>query len=126
VPLLLPPTVATGSMISDDRCYCGTCGTHMVSTSPNSSDDPSDISELLLLPSIVAMGYMTSDDHCYCWAHDMHTVATSPHGCDGRSDNSGPSLLAPTVVTDKQPIATGLPIAMDYLISAVRRYWTAQ
>jgi hypothetical protein len=50
----------------------------MVSTSPNSSDDPSDISELLLLPSIVAMGYMTSDDHCYCWAHDMHTVATSP------------------------------------------------
>jgi hypothetical protein len=36
------------------------------------------------------------------------------------------SLLAPTVASGKQSIAIGLPIAMDYLISAVHRYWSAQ
>jgi hypothetical protein len=59
--LLLPPTVATGYMTSDDRCYCGARGMHPVSTSPHSSDGSSDISRPLLLPPTVVMGYVTVD-----------------------------------------------------------------
>jgi hypothetical protein len=71
------------------------------------------------------MGYITSDDRIYCWACGTHTVVTSPHSSDGHSDNSDPSLLAPTVATSKRFVATGLPAAMGYLLSAVRRNWTA-
>jgi hypothetical protein len=109
-------------MTSDDCCYYGACGTCAVSTSPNSSDGLSNISELLLVPSTVSTGYTTSDDHYYCWACGTRVVATIPHSSDERSDNSGPLLLPPTVVMGKQSIATGLPVAMGYLISAVRRY----
>jgi hypothetical protein len=106
--LLLPPTVATDSMTSDNRCYCRTHDTHTISTSTNSSNGSSDISGLLLLPSTAAIGYMISDDRCYCWARGTHAVATSPHSSDGRSDNSVPSQMAPTVATGKRSIATGL------------------
>jgi hypothetical protein len=121
-PLLLPPIVATGSMTTDDRCYCGARGTRAVSTIPNSSDGPSDISGPLLLPSTVATGYMISDDRCCFWPHGMRSVATSPHSSDRHSDDSGPSLLAPTVAIGKRFVATGLPVVMGDLISLVRRY----
>jgi hypothetical protein len=32
--LLLPPTIATGHMTSDDRCYCWARGMHAVATDP--------------------------------------------------------------------------------------------
>jgi hypothetical protein len=44
--VLLAPTVATGHMILDDRCYCEARDTHAVATSPYSSDGHSDISFL--------------------------------------------------------------------------------
>jgi hypothetical protein len=65
-----------------------------ISSSPNSSDRPSDISGLVILPSTTVMVNMTSDDHCYCSARGTRAIATS----DGHSDTSGLSLLTPTVV----------------------------
>jgi hypothetical protein len=94
--LLLPHTVAKGSMTSNDHFYRGARGTRAISTSSNSSDGSFDISGPLLLPSIVASGYMTTDDRCYCWARGMHEVATS----NEHSNISGPSLLASTVVME--------------------------
>jgi hypothetical protein len=96
-PLLLPPTMMTGSLTSMSRCYCRTRGTREVPTSPNSNNGTSDISGPLLLPSTVVTDYMTSDDRCYCWTRGTHVVATSPHSNDGHSDISGPSTLASTV-----------------------------
>jgi hypothetical protein len=61
---------------------------HAVSTSPNNSNGPSNISGPLRLPSTIARGCMTSDDRCYCLTRGMCTVATS----DGHSDISGLSL----------------------------------
>jgi hypothetical protein len=113
-------------MTSYDYYYCVACGMHMISTSPNSCDEPSDIIRPLLLPSTVAMDYMTSDDYYDYWARGTRVVATSPHSSDGCSDNSGLSLLAPTVAMDKRSISTRLPVALGYLISMVRRYWTVQ
>jgi hypothetical protein len=48
-PLLLPPTIVTCSMTSEDRCYCGVRGTRAVADSAQSNDGPYDISGLLLL-----------------------------------------------------------------------------
>jgi hypothetical protein len=48
-PLLLPPTIAKDSKTSEDHCYCGARGTHMVANSAHSSDEPYDISGPLLL-----------------------------------------------------------------------------
>jgi hypothetical protein len=64
--LLLPPTVATVYLTSDDCCYCEARGTHMVATNTHNSDRLSDISGPLLLQPTVATDYMASDDHCYC------------------------------------------------------------
>jgi hypothetical protein len=119
--LLIALTAAIGRLISAACCYCGTRATHVVSTSPNSSDRLSDISGPLLLPSTIATGYMTSDDCCYYWAHVMRVVATRLHSSDERCDNSDPSLLAPTVATGKRSVAIGLPVATGYLISTIRR-----
>jgi hypothetical protein len=47
--LLLPPTIATGSMTSEDHCYCGVRGTRAVADSAHSSDGPYGISGPLLL-----------------------------------------------------------------------------
>jgi hypothetical protein len=58
--LLLPPIIAMGSIISEDRCYCGARGMRVGATSAHSSDRTSDISGPLLLQPIVVMGYMTS------------------------------------------------------------------
>jgi hypothetical protein len=96
--LLLPSTIATGYMTSNDHCSCWARGTRAVATSAHSSDESSDISGPLLLPLTVTTGYMTSDDHCYNWAHDTWVAATSPHSSDGSSDISGPLLLPPIVV----------------------------
>jgi hypothetical protein len=48
-PLLLPPTIATGSMTSEDRCYYVARGTRVVADNAHSSDGSYDISGLLLL-----------------------------------------------------------------------------
>jgi hypothetical protein len=119
--LLIALTAAIGRLISAACCYCGTRGTHVVSTSPNSSDRLSDISGPLLLPSTIATSYMTSDDCCYYWAYVMRAVATRLYSSDERSDNSDLSLLAPTVATGKQSVAIGLPVATGYLISTICR-----
>jgi hypothetical protein len=77
--LLLTPIAAMGRMTSDDHCYFGTCGMHVVSISTHNNDELSDISGSLQLPLTVAMGYMTSDDCCYCWKCGTQMVYTSPH-----------------------------------------------
>jgi hypothetical protein len=51
-PLLLPPTVATGSMTSDDHFYYGAHGTRAVSISPN-----------------IRASHLTLADHCYYHLH---------------------------------------------------------
>jgi hypothetical protein len=65
-PLLLTPTIATGSLTSEDVATVGAHGTSVVATSPHNSDGLSDISGSLLLASIVAMSALISDAHCYC------------------------------------------------------------
>jgi hypothetical protein len=72
-----------GRMTSDDYCYCGAHGTHIVSSSPHDSVGLSDISVLLPLPPTMTMGYMKSDDHCYCWAPGTRVDSISPHSNDG-------------------------------------------
>jgi hypothetical protein len=52
----------------------------------------------------------------------MRAVGTSPHSSDDHYDNSGPSLLAPILVTGKRAIVTGLPVVTGYLISVVHCY----
>jgi hypothetical protein len=56
-PFLLPPTVATGYMTSEDHCYYGAHGTRVGATSMHNSDGPSNI---------VAMGVLTLVD-CWYW-----------------------------------------------------------
>jgi hypothetical protein len=51
--LLLPLTVVTGYMTSDDCCYCWACDTHAVATSLHSSDEHSDNSDPSLMAPIV-------------------------------------------------------------------------
>jgi hypothetical protein len=96
-PLLLPPTIATGSMTSEDHCNCGERGTHVVADRAHNSNRVYGISGPLLLPPTIETGSVTSDDHCYCGARGTRVGTTSTQSRDGLSDIIRPLLLPPTM-----------------------------